>query len=36
MSEVKDGGSGCGYKRATGRILVVRELFCILAVMVDT
>lgn len=33
---LRAGGSGCGYNRPTGEILVVRELFCILAVVVDT
>lgn len=27
---------GCGYKRATRGILVVKELFCVLTVVVDT
>ena len=35
MSEVKEVvevGNGCGYKKATGGILVVMELFCILTI----
>lgn len=34
MNGVEEGE--CGYKRATGRILVGMEMFCILMVVVDT